>query len=135
MLRTHTCNELNKDFIGKKVKLGGWVHSIRDHGNLVFIDLRDNYGITQCVIDHEKNAELVKIASNIRDESVIFIEGTVIERANESINPDLDTGEIEISVKDIYSSLSTILIFIACFFTINVLILSHPFQYFIKHLF
>ena len=101
MLRTHTCNELNKNFIGEKVKLGGWVHSIRDHGNLVFIDLRDNYGITQCVIDHEKNAELVKIASNIRDESVIFIEGTVIERANESINPDLDTGEIEISVKNI----------------------------------
>ncbi len=101
MLRTHTCNELNKDFIGQKVKLGGWVHSIRDHGNLIFIDLRDNYGITQCVIDHEKNASLVEIASNIKDESVIFVDGIVIVRAQEVINPDLDTGEIEVSVENL----------------------------------
>ena len=95
MLRTHTCNELNKNFIDQKVKLGGWVHSIRDHGSLLFIDLRDNYGITQCVIDAEKNKDLMHLASTIKDESVIFVEGEVVARAQEVINPDLATGEIE----------------------------------------
>lgn len=101
MLRTHTCNELNKNFVEQKVKLGGWIHSIRDHGNLIFIDLRDNYGITQCVIDSEKNNNLIKVASSLKNESVIFIEGTVIARAQEVINPDLDTGEIEVAVENI----------------------------------
>lgn len=101
MLRTHKCNELNKSFIGEKIKLAGWVHSIRNHGNLIFIDLRDNYGITQCVIDNEKNKELVNLASTIKDESVIFVEGTVTARAPEVINPDLETGEIEISIENI----------------------------------
>lgn len=101
MLRTHTCGELNKNAIGENVKLGGWVHSIRDHGNLIFIDLRDNYGITQCVIDYEKNSDLVGLASTIKDESVIFIKGVVIARAPEVINPELKTGEIEISIENI----------------------------------
>lgn len=101
MLRTHKCNELNKNFLGQKVKLGGWVHSIRDHGSLVFIDLRDNYGITQCVIDSEKNKDLMELASSIKDESVIFVEGTVIARAEEVINPDLKTGEIEVAIENI----------------------------------
>lgn len=101
MLRTHTCGELNKNAIGKNVRLGGWVHSIRDHGNLIFIDLRDNYGITQCVIDHEKNSDLVNLASTIKDESVIFIKGIVIARAPEVINSELKTGEIEVSIENI----------------------------------
>ena len=101
MLRTHTCNELNKNFLGQKVRLAGWIHSIRDHGSLIFIDLRDNYGITQCVIDVEKNKELVELASTLKDESVIFVNGTVIARAPEVINPDLATGEIEISIENI----------------------------------
>lgn len=101
MLRTNTCGELNKTNIGQKVKLGGWIHSIRDHGSLVFIDLRDNYGITQCVIDSEKNKDLMEKAQSIKCESVIFINGTVIERAKEAINPDLLTGEIEIAIENI----------------------------------
>lgn len=101
MLRTNTCGELNKSNIGQRVKLGGWVHSIRDHGNLVFIDLRDNYGITQCVIDSEKNKDLMEKAQSIKDESVIFVDGIVIARAKEVINPDLKTGEIEIDIEDI----------------------------------
>ena len=101
MLRTNTCGELNKSNIGQRVKLGGWVHSIRDHGNLVFIDLRDNYGITQCVIDSEKNKDLMEKAQSIKDESVIFVDGSVIARAKEVINPDLKTGEIEIDIEDI----------------------------------
>ena len=101
MLRTHTCNELNKNFIGQKVKLGGWVHSIRDHGSLLFIDLRDNYGITQCVIDIERNKDLIHLASTIKDESVIFVEGEVVARGQEVINPDLATGEIEVDIENI----------------------------------
>lgn len=101
MLRTHKCNELNKNFLNQTVKLGGWVHSIRDHGNLIFIDLRDNYGITQCVIDNDKNKNLMELASSIKDESVIFVEGVVILRSEEAINQDLETGEIEISTTNI----------------------------------
>ncbi|MDR1499172.1 MAG: aspartate--tRNA ligase [Rickettsiales bacterium] len=101
MLRTHRCDELSRDFIGQKTKLGGWVHSIRDHGNLIFIDLRDNYGITQCVIDSEKNKKLMDLATTIKNESVVFIEGIVTERAKEVVNPDLKTGEIEVTIDNI----------------------------------
>ena len=76
--RTHTCGELNLSDVNKQVKLGGWVHSIRDHGSLLFIDLRDNYGITQCVIDIEKDKKLVELASKITLESVILIEFKVL---------------------------------------------------------
>lgn len=96
--RTHTCGELRIDNVGNQVKLSGWVHSIRDHGSLLFIDLRDNYGITQCVIDIEKDKNLVELASKITLESVITIEGEVVARAKETTNPELKTGEIEIAL-------------------------------------
>lgn len=99
--RTHNCNELNKEHVNQKVKLSGWVHRRRDHGNLLFIDLRDHYGITQLVFT-DKDLDLKNKASYLRYESVITIEGTVISRSNETINNSIATGEIEIAV-DSYS--------------------------------
>ena len=94
--RTHTCNELNKSFKDENVSLSGWINKKRDHGNLLFIDLRDNYGITQCVIEKENSSfsELEKIPL----ETVIKISGKVIEREKNSINSEIATGEIEISI-------------------------------------
>ncbi len=94
--RTHTCNELNKSFKDENVSLSGWINKKRDHGNLLFIDLRDNYGITQCVIDKE-NPSFSKL-EKIPLETVIKISGKVIERENNSINTEIATGEIEISI-------------------------------------
>ena len=94
--RTHTCSELSKKDSGKTVKLSGWIHRKRDHGNLLFIDLRDHYGLTQCVID--KSSTFFKIAEKIKPESVVSVSGKVIKRAKETINKDLPTGEIEIAV-------------------------------------
>ncbi|MDR2077729.1 MAG: aspartate--tRNA ligase [Rickettsiales bacterium] len=101
MLRTHNCGQLNKNFLGQKVKLAGWVHTIRDHGSLVFIDLRDNYGITQCVVDREKGRNLMTVVSSISCESVVFISGTVIARMEGTINSTLSTGEIEVGIENI----------------------------------
>ena len=94
--RTHTCNELNKSFKDENVSLSGWINKKRDHGNLLFIDLRDNYGVTQCVIEKENSSfsELEKIPL----ETVIKISGKVIEREKNSINSEIATGEIEISI-------------------------------------
>ena len=94
--RTHNCSELDKKKEGKEVKLSGWIHRKRDHGNLLFIDLRDHYGLTQCVID--KSSTFFKIAEKIKPESVVSVSGKVIKRAKETINKDLPTGEIEIAV-------------------------------------
>jgi len=94
--RTHTCGELNKSHKDKKVILSGWIHKKRDHGNLLFIDLRDNYGISQCVI--EKNHKSFLDIEKISLETVVRIEGLVLERSSETINADLKTGEIEISI-------------------------------------
>jgi aspartyl-tRNA synthetase len=100
--RSHNCSQLNKSNIGEKVKLSGWVHSKRDHGSLVFIDLRDHYGITQIVIDQQnKNLNIDQIAS-IKLESVITVSGEVIARSYEAINPKIKTGEIEIKIEDFY---------------------------------
>ena len=96
--RTHNCNELRKENSGENVFLSGWVNKKRDHGNLLFIDLRDNYGVTQCVIDKE-NSNFEKL-EKIQLETVIKVEGKVIERANESINNEINTGEIEIIIKN-----------------------------------
>ncbi len=96
--RTHKCNELNKQKIGDKVSLSGWINKKRDHGNLLFIDLRDNYGITQCIIDKE-NSNFKKL-EKIQLETVIKIDGKVVERTNESINNDIETGEIEVVIKN-----------------------------------
>ena len=82
--RTHTCSELTKDSSGKDVVLSGWINKKRDHGNLLFIDLRDNYGMTQCIID--KSNDNFKSLEKIQLESVIKINGKVVERSKETIN-------------------------------------------------
>ncbi len=94
--RTHNCNQLNKGNKGENIILSGWINKKRDHGNLLFIDLRDNYGLTQCIIDKSNSSfnELEKIQL----ESVIKIIGNVIERSNETINSELYTGEIEVNI-------------------------------------
>ena len=94
--RTHTCSELTIDSSGKDVVLSGWINKKRDHGNLLFIDLRDNFGMTQCIID--KSNENFKSLEKIQLESVIKINGKVVERTKETINTDLQTGEIEVNI-------------------------------------
>jgi len=94
--RTHTCSEITKKDTGKTVKLSGWIHRKRDHGNLLFFDLRDHFGLTQCVI--ENTDSLFKIVEKIKPESVVCVSGKVLERSKETINKELFTGEIEIKV-------------------------------------
>ncbi|MDA7778863.1 aspartate--tRNA ligase [Candidatus Pelagibacter sp.] len=94
--RTHTCSELTIDSSGKDVVLSGWINKKRDHGNLLFVDLRDNYGMTQCIID--KSNDSFKSLEKIQLESVIKINGKVVERTKETINTDLQTGEIEVNI-------------------------------------
>ena len=94
--RTHTCLELTKKNKDQKIALAGWINKKRDHGNLLFVDLRDNFGVTQCVID--KNNKFFKELEKLQLESVIKIDGVVVERSQETINPDLNTGEIEVKV-------------------------------------
>ena len=90
--RTHNCYELNENEIGKSVYLSGWLHRKRDHGNLLFIDIRDHYGITQCVI--ENNNKSFPILEKAKPESVIKISGNVVKRALGTENLDLKTGKI-----------------------------------------
>lgn len=98
--RSHTCGELSAKNVGESVILSGWVHRTRDHGSLLFIDLRDNYGITQCVFDGgDENLE------KIRPESVIKISGTVVARDSAAVNDKIPTGSIEIAVES-YSVLT-----------------------------
>ncbi len=103
--RTHTCAQLNKTNIGGDVKLSGWVHRKRDHGNLLFIDLRDHYGITQLVkssvrVPGEPDTVEWEALSKVPLESVITISGKVVERAAETVNKNLPTGEIEVVVSE-----------------------------------
>ena len=99
--RTHNCGELNKSHISKDVKLSGWVNSKRDHGGLVFIDLRDHFGITQLVINQtDTNLDLDQIAA-IKLESVIIVSGKVMERGVDAYNPNIPTGEIEIKLSNL----------------------------------
>jgi len=95
--RTHTCNELRKEDVDKKVFLSGWINKKRDHGNLLFIDLRDNYGVTQCIIDKD-NKNFTKLEKT-QLETVIKIEGKVTARSEETINKDIRTGEIEVTIE------------------------------------
>ena len=95
--RTHNCNELTQDNNGQEIMLSGWINKKRDHGNLLFIDLRDNYGMTQCIID--KSNENFKFLEKIQLESVIKVNGKVIKRSSETINSELQTGEIEVDIK------------------------------------
>ena len=96
MYRTHNCNALRAANIGEQVKLAGWVHSRRDHGGVIFIDLRDREGLTQVVFRPEENAEVAKAAHHLRDEDVIQVEGRVAPRLPGTENPKLVTGEIEV---------------------------------------
>ncbi len=96
--RNYTCGQLNKSNKDEKVLLSGWINKKRDHGNLLFLDLRDNYGITQCVVD--KNNSIFKNLEKIPLETVIKIEGKVIVRSKETINFDLITGDIEVSISN-----------------------------------
>ena len=95
-LRTHNCGELNKNHIDQTVKLSGWVNSIRTHGQIIFIDLRDRFGKTQIILNSD---ELIKIGKTLSNEDVVFIEGKVSSRSKDLINPDLETGEIEVLVE------------------------------------
>ncbi len=97
--RTHNCGELNKSHKDQTVFLSGWINKKRDHGNLLFIDLRDNYGLTQCVID--KSNKIFKIIEKLSLETVIKISGKVIERSTDTINKNISSGEIEIKIDDI----------------------------------
>ena len=95
--RTHTCGELTKQHVGLEVKLSGWVHGKRDHGNLLFIDLRDHYGITQCITTVESH--MIEQISSVRFESVVTITGKVTQRSNETVNSNLATGDIEVKIE------------------------------------
>jgi aspartyl-tRNA synthetase len=97
--RTYTCGELRKEDVGKTVRLSGWVHRIRDHGGLLFIDLRDHYGITQAVADPKSPA--FARAETLKPEWVVRIDGEVVARSQETINPNLPTGEIEVRIKSL----------------------------------
>jgi len=94
--RTHNCNELTLDNSQQEIVLSGWINKKRDHGNLLFIDLRDNYGMTQCIID--KSNENFKSLEKIQLESVIKVNGKVVKRSTDTINLDLQTGEIEVNI-------------------------------------
>jgi len=94
--RTHLCSELTIKDLNKNVVLSGWIDTIRDHGNLIFIDLRDNYGITQCVVDAKQN--IFSKISKLNNESVIKVVGKVVKRSSDTINKQLKTGEIEIKI-------------------------------------
>ena len=94
--RTHNCGELTKKNKSEAIVLSGWINKKRDHGNLLFVDLRDNYGVTQCVID--KSNQYFSKLEKIQLESVIKLLGKVVERSKDTINPELKTGEIEIVI-------------------------------------
>ncbi len=96
LYRTHTCGELTTKQTGKRVKLSGWVHSRRDHGGLIFLDLRDRYGITQVTFNPKISKEAWKTADQVRSEYVVTVEGKVTRRPKDMINPKLATGEIEV---------------------------------------
>ena len=96
--RTHLCNQLRESDAGTTASISGWIHRKRDHGNLLFVDLRDHYGVTQCVVDKTNN-KLLTIIDSLRSESVIKISGIVVKRDKETINTSLETGKIEISIE------------------------------------
>ena len=97
--RTHSCGALRQSHAGESVRLSGWVHRKRDHGQLLFVDLRDRFGITQCVIDVSN--PLFEQVEDLRLESVVTVTGPVVERAAETVNEDLPTGKIEVSIRQL----------------------------------
>ena len=97
--RTHTCGELRLNNAGVTARLSGWVHRKRDHGNLLFIDLREHYGLTQVMI--ESDSQNFRLLEDLRPESVITVTGRVEKRSEETINRELSTGEIELRIDEI----------------------------------
>ena len=95
MIRTHTCNELNTNHIGQNVTLAGWVDTIRDHGGVIFVDLRDHYGVTQVVLSDDS------MLKDVAKETVIKISGEVTKRDEETVNPKLDTGMVEVKASEL----------------------------------
>ena len=96
--RSHNCNELRKDDLDKNISISGWINKKRDHGNLLFIDLRDNYGITQCIIDKENKNFLDLEKTQL--ETVIKVSGKVVSRSDDTINKEIETGEIEVVINE-----------------------------------
>jgi len=96
--RTHTCNALREEHVGQTVKISGWVHRTRDHGQLVFVDLRDHYGVTQCVAEAEHS--LFHTLTHLRNESVITLVGEVVRREPSTVNPELPTGQVELRISE-----------------------------------
>ena len=92
--RSHNCNELTRANVGEEVRLSGWVHKKRDHGNLLFVDLRDHYGITQCVVD--TSSPVFAQIERIGNESVITVTGKVSKRTPDTVNANIPTGEVEL---------------------------------------
>ncbi len=97
--RTHNCGELRLTHRGQPARLSGWVHRRRDHGSLLFIDLRDHYGITQCVID--SSSPLFAAAEQLRPESVVTVTGEVVERSTETVNATIPTGDVEVTMAEL----------------------------------
>src|SRR5687767_8209429 len=97
--RTHHCGELRASHVGERVKLSGWIHRKRDHGGVLFVDLRDHYGLTQIVA--KANSEPLRVLEHLRAESVVTIVGEVVSRGPEASNPNLPTGEIEVSAEEV----------------------------------
>ncbi len=95
--RTHNCGELRKDHVGETIRLSGWIHRMRDHGGVLFIDLRDSFGLTQCVVD--EGSPLINTVDKWRVESVITINGQVRERPGDTLNTKMPTGEIEVYIE------------------------------------
>ena len=99
--RTHTCGELNNNFVGQQVTIAGWVNRRRDHGGLIFLDIRDRYGLTQVICDPERSPDAHRVASELRSEYVVQVTGTVVHRLPGTENPQLSTGTIEIAAQQI----------------------------------
>lgn len=99
--RSHNCSQLNKSNVGQTVKVAGWVHSKRDHGSLIFIDLRDHFGLTQCVIDQQNTSLNIDEIAAIKLESVIIVTGEVKARDDEAVNPNIQTGEVEVKIEEL----------------------------------
>ncbi len=96
--RSHNCNELRKKNVGSNILLSGWINKKRDHGNLLFLDLRDNYGITQCIVDKENKN--FKDLEKLQLETVINVEGKVVDRSTDTVNKEIETGEIEVTIEN-----------------------------------
>ena len=97
--RTHNCAELRKDHIGETVRLSGWISRKRDHGGVLFIDLRDTHGLTQCVVD--EGSPLLAALEHVRVESVVTVTGVVRERPGETQNANMPTGDIEMYIEEL----------------------------------